>query len=100
MNEPGRSQRRRGETRVGEGLIGLAWSFMNAGARGVAVSQWKVGSNSTAELTTEFYRNLQRSASLRKADALRQASLRLRRTPRTGHPFYWAGFVLIGGVVD
>jgi CHAT domain-containing protein len=31
-----------------------------------------------------------------KAEALRQAALKLLKNPATGHPFYWAGFVLLG----
>jgi CHAT domain-containing protein len=31
-----------------------------------------------------------------KAAALRQAALKLMKNPETGHPFYWAGFVLVG----
>jgi len=31
-----------------------------------------------------------------KAEALRQASLTLLRNERYRHPFYWAGFVMIG----
>jgi CHAT domain-containing protein len=33
---------------------------------------------------------------VRKAEALRQAALRLMKNPATNHPFYWAGFVLVG----
>jgi CHAT domain-containing protein len=32
-----------------------------------------------------------------KAAALREASLKLISSERYAHPFYWAGFVLIGG---
>ena len=31
-----------------------------------------------------------------KADALRQAALKLMKNAETSHPFYWAGFVLVG----
>lgn len=86
----------RGQARSGEGLIGLAWSLMVAGARNVAVSQWKVESSSTTDLTVEFYKNLKLSNGEKKAEALRRAELKLRRNALTAHPFYWAGFVLIG----
>jgi len=42
-----------------------------------------------------FHRSLL-SAKPTKADALRQAALKLMRNPETSHPFYWAGFVLVG----
>ncbi len=85
----------RGQSRSGEGLIGLSWSLMVAGARNVVVSQWKVESASTTDLTVDFYKSLKQNAA-RKPEALRQAALKLRRNPSTAHPFYWAGFVLIG----
>ena len=31
-----------------------------------------------------------------KAEALRQAQLKLLRTKRYQHPFFWAGFVVVG----
>jgi CHAT domain-containing protein len=31
-----------------------------------------------------------------KAEALRQAALKLLKSEETNHPFYWAGFVLVG----
>lgn len=86
----------RGQARSGEGLVGLAWSLMVAGARNVAVSQWKVESSSTTDLTVEFYKNLKQTGGANKAESLRRAELKLRRNPLTAHPFYWAGFVLIG----
>jgi CHAT domain-containing protein len=30
------------------------------------------------------------------AEAWRQAALKLMKNPATSHPFYWAGFVLVG----
>ena len=43
----------------------------------------------------EFHRRLARSKT-GKAQALRQAALSLMRKPEYCHPFYWAGFVLVG----
>ncbi|MEJ7622931.1 MAG: CHAT domain-containing protein [Pyrinomonadaceae bacterium] len=86
----------RGQARSGEGLIGLTWSFMIAGARTVVVSQWKVDSAGTTDLMTGFYKTLNRNPSAGKADALRQAALKMRHSDRFAHPFYWAGFVAVG----
>ena len=86
----------RGGVRSGEGLIGLSWSLMVAGARNVVVSQWKVESASTTDLTIDFYKSLKQNAATKKPEALRRAALKLRRNASTAHPFYWAGFVLIG----
>jgi hypothetical protein len=44
-----------------------------------------------------FYQSLTRQPEAGyKSEALRQASLRLLKDRRYRHPFYWAGFVLIG----
>ncbi len=85
----------RGRIAPGEGIVGTMWAFFVAGSRAVLVSQWKVESASTTELMTAFHRRLARAGS-GKADHLRQASLEVLRNPRYAHPFYWAGFVLVG----
>ena len=91
----------RGRVTAGEGMIGLAWSFFVAGAPTTVVSQWKVDSASTTGLMLEFHRRLLTggtpdTAHVSTADALRQAALTLLRSPQYRHPFYWAGFVVVG----
>lgn len=88
----------RGRTANGEGIIGLSWALFVAGVPTTVVSQWKVESRSTADLMVEFHRQLTKRSSLRvtKADALREAALKLLRTKRHNHPFYWGGFIVVG----
>jgi CHAT domain-containing protein len=50
---------------------------------------------SGAELMTAFHQGLARGEG-GKAEHLRSASLELLGRPRYAHPFYWAGFVLVG----
>src|SRR5262245_4980933 len=88
----------RGRFGAGEGVIGLTWALFVAGVPSTVVSQWKVESASARELMLGFHRNL-RALSREpapKAEALRQAALKLMKNPSTSHPFYWAGFVLVG----
>jgi CHAT domain-containing protein len=85
----------RGRYGAGEGMIGLSWALFVAGVPSTVVSQWKVESASTRDLMLQFHRRLQ-SGKTSKAEALRQASLSLLKNPATSHPFYWAGFVLVG----
>jgi CHAT domain-containing protein len=85
----------RGRIAPGEGIVGTMWAFFVAGSRALLVSQWKVESASTTELMTGFHRRLA-GVGGGKADHLRQASLDVLRDPRFAHPFYWAGFVLVG----
>jgi CHAT domain-containing protein len=84
----------RGRVGSGEGIIGLTWSSFIAGAPAVVVSQWKVEASSTTELMVGFHRNLK--SGLTKAEALRRSSLALLKTAEFRHPFYWAGFILVG----
>ena len=88
----------RGRFGAGEGVIGLSWAMFVAGAPATVVSQWKVESASTRELMLGFHQGLMASskAKMTKAEALRQAALKLMKNPGASHPFYWAGFVLVG----
>lgn len=86
----------RGRIGAGEGVIGLSWALFVAGVPSTVVSQWKVESSSTRDLMLGFHRGLRDKRQLSKAEALRQAVLPLLKNSRTDHPFYWAGFVLVG----
>jgi CHAT domain-containing protein len=88
----------RGRFGAGEGVIGLSWAMFVAGVPTTVVSQWKIESASTRDLMLGFHQGL-RAPSHKpapKAEALRQAALKLMKNPATSHPFYWAGFVLVG----
>jgi CHAT domain-containing protein len=86
----------RGRVAPGEGLIGLSWALFVAGSPASIVSQWKVESASTAELMLQFHSRWRGAPRLSKAEALQQAALPMLRGVRYRHPFYWAGFVLVG----
>jgi CHAT domain-containing protein len=83
----------RGRVSAGEGVIGLAWALFVAGCPTTVVSQWKVADSSTSQLMVEFHRQLRTQS---KAEALRQAQLKLMKDGKHRHPFYWAAFVLVG----
>ena len=87
-----------GRISPGEGVIGMSWAFLVAGARSVVVSQWRVNSASTSRVMKDFYQAMARQNDLKglnKSQALREASLSLLKDRRYRHPFYWAGFVLV-----
>jgi CHAT domain-containing protein len=89
----------RGKIGSGEGVIGMSWAFFVAGCRTTIVSQWKVNSAGTSILMINFYKLLEESNAdnrRTKAEALRLAALSLMKDRRYQHPYYWAGFVLIG----
>ncbi|MFH1501753.1 MAG: CHAT domain-containing tetratricopeptide repeat protein [Candidatus Eisenbacteria bacterium] len=97
---------------VGEGYIGFAHAFFQAGARSLLVSLWKVEDTATSLLMRRFYENVfgsyegaraGRSGSpMSKAEALREAKAWLRSYSEEdgyepyAHPYYWSAFVLIG----
>lgn len=79
----------------GEGLMGISRGFLQAGARAVLASLWRVEDRATAELMRHFYRALlQHGAS--PAAALRIAQGALAADPRFSDPYYWAGFIVQG----
>jgi len=88
-------------TRVyaGEGLVGLSWAFLRAGARHVIASLWEVSdSSSTPQLMDELYQGLDRGED--PATALRKAKLSmLKSSAHTvfAKPYYWAPFQLFAG---
>lgn len=88
----------RGRIGAGEGMIGFSWAMFIAGVPSIVVSQWKVESAGTRDLMVNFHRSLIGTSGTKpsKTDALRQAALSLMKNPETRHPFYWAGFVLVG----
>jgi len=97
---------------VGEGYVGFAHAFLQAGARSLVVSLWKVDDRATALLMQRFYENRSGyytderdgrvAEPLPKAGALSEAKSWLRayedesgRRPYE-HPYYWSAFILIG----
>ncbi|MBE9054044.1 CHAT domain-containing protein [Nostocales cyanobacterium LEGE 11386] len=75
--------------------LGIAGVAAQAGARTTVATLWKVDADSTALLMEEFYKNLNNS--IPKAEALRLAQMSLFSNPQYQHPYFWAGFVLVGG---
>lgn len=101
-----------GKEIIGEGYIGFAHAFLQAGTRSLLVSLWKVEDRATSLLMQRFYENRAGSygeerdgftgAPMPKATALREAKRWLReytdgqgRRPYS-HPYYWSAFILIG----
>ncbi len=75
--------------------LGLAGITVKAGARSALASLWPINDMATAELMIEFYTRLKQTK-LGKAQALREAQLKLLQDKRYRHPGYWSPFLLIG----
>lgn len=79
----------------GEGLIGLSWAFLRAGARNTIGALWEVNDISTPQLMDRFYAELKQGYS--PDVALRDAKLSVMRSNKVfSKPFYWAPFQLYG----
>jgi len=85
-----------GKISKGEGVIGLSRALVYAGAKNIIVSFWSVADESTAQLMTEFYRQMLEHTGGNYSENLRNAKLNLMRTEKYKSPYYWAPFVLIG----
>jgi len=86
---------RAGQEFRGEGLASLAHGFLHAGARQVVASLWPVADGASSVLMEHFYREMLQSKRS-PAEALRQAQMAMKKDPRFGSPFYWAGFIVEG----
>jgi CHAT domain-containing protein/tetratricopeptide (TPR) repeat protein len=76
---------------AGEGLVGLSWAFLRAGAQNVIGALWEVSDDSTPRLMDTLYQGLENNNS--PAIALRKAKLGLLHSrSKSSIPFYWAPF--------
>lgn len=76
---------------AGEGLVGLSWAFLRAGAQRVVGALWEVSDVSTPRLMDSFYGHV--AAGESPEISLRDAKLALiESSSRFSRPFYWAAF--------
>jgi CHAT domain-containing protein/Tfp pilus assembly protein PilF len=76
---------------AGEGLVGLSWAFLRAGAHNVIGALWEVSDDSTPRLMDALYQGL--ADGQIPASALRRAKLNILHSPgRFRAPYYWAPF--------
>ncbi len=75
----------------GEGLVGLSWAFLRAGAHNAIGALWEVSDESTPRLMDTLYAGIE--TGLGPAKALRQAKLELLRSRgKFKRAYYWAPF--------
>jgi CHAT domain-containing protein/tetratricopeptide (TPR) repeat protein len=75
-------------TYSGEGLVGLSWAFLRAGAHTVVAALWDVSDASIPQLIDDFYGELKKGKS--PGVALRTAKLAMLHKSAFRSPFYWA----------
>jgi CHAT domain-containing protein len=79
----------------GDDWVGLTRAFLHAGATRVVATLWPVEDQATAVLMERFYQGF--TAGADPVRALAAAQRGVLASPATAHPFYWAGFVTVGG---
>jgi CHAT domain-containing protein len=80
----------------GEGLVGLSWAFLRAGAHNVIGALWEVSDASTPRLMDTLYDGLSQGQD--PAAALRASKLSLLHSNSVfKKPYYWAPFQLYAG---
>jgi CHAT domain-containing protein len=80
---------------AGDDWVGLTRAFLHAGAANVVATLWPVDDWATAALMEAFYEGYRSDGDVEHALAAAQRALLA--APTTSHPFYWAGFVSVGG---
>jgi len=83
-----------GKTYAGEGLVGLAWAFLHAGAHSVVAGLWDVSDHSSPLLMDKLYAGLANGKEA--SEALREAKLELLKG-QYPDPYYWGPFLLYQG---
>ena len=80
----------------GEGVVGLAWAFLRAGAGQVVAGLWNVSDESARHLMPRFYKGIRDG--LPPADALRAAKLEIMKGYKSPHD--WAVFEMFSGYIE
>lgn len=85
-----------GKLANGEGVMSLSRGFFQTGAKSIVASLWNVNDHATAEITTQFYKNLTQKQTT--ASALRNAKLNYikKNSLSETSPYYWAPLVTLG----
>lgn len=82
---------------AGEGLVGLSWAFLRAGAHNVIGALWEASDDSTPQLMDTMYAGLADGKT--PSEALREAKLALLHSEsKFSQPFYWAPFQIYAGL--
>jgi CHAT domain-containing protein len=80
---------------AGDDWVGLVRAFLSVGAANVVATLWPVEDRSTARLMAQLHRGMRLGQS--ESAALAAAQRQALQNSATADPFYWAGFVLVGG---
>lgn len=86
-----------GQEFAGEGLISLSRAFTYSGTKSTIKSLWKAPDKQTYQLTSGFYKYLNKGYSKTKSLQLAKNDFLNEGTAQElKHPYYWAGFIISG----
>lgn len=80
-----------------EGAIGAVRTFLAMGTPLVLAGNWKIDSESTADLMIAFHEN-RKAKKMPSAESLRQAQIEILHRDDKNEPYFWAAFNLFGGL--
>lgn len=83
-----------GRVLSGEGIQGLTSAFLSAGVPAVVATLWPVDDRTTRDFVRDLYTALADGQTV--AASVRKSCDALRNRPATRHPFFWAGYVVVG----
>jgi CHAT domain-containing protein len=86
----------RGALLIEEGIGNFPKAFLDAGARRVIATLWRIDDLSSMQLMDYFYTELVKQPEADAKSALRSAQLQLSQNPAWVLPQYWAAHQLIG----
>jgi len=75
--------------------LGIAGVAVRAGASSALATLWYINDQATVPLIEEFYSQLKKPG-VSKAEALRQAQIKMIKDPNYNHPGVWSPFTIIG----
>lgn len=81
---------------AGDELVGLSRAFLYAGTRSLVVTLWPVADETSADFVLGFYRALRTRSKAEALQAAQAAFIQAGPSSPLSHPFYWAGFILVG----
>ncbi|MDX2245815.1 MAG: CHAT domain-containing tetratricopeptide repeat protein [Bacteroidia bacterium] len=86
----------------GEGIMSLARAFQYSGSKNVLTTLWQTDDRSGATLTTSFFKFMAEGLSLENALKEAEKQWLSESDNYHCHPYFWAGYVLIGegGEID
>jgi len=82
----------------GQSIIAIRWAWLGGSCSQLVLSMWISDAFSAGVLWSRFYPSLVRGGpgNSSTAEALRKAQLSMIAEGPFGHPFYWAGFMVMG----